>query len=399
MIAKKIRQARLAAGISLDDTVLKLKKAGFTISKPALSHYENGKRTPNAEVLQKLGKVFSVPSSWFMGAANDFSITWFSYRAQSTLGVRRRNEIEAYASHLAEKQTHVYSLFPQVSRSNFPDRKKVTSIDEADSVAADIREKWALGTDALESVTQTLETHGAMVLHYNAMQTAKFDGVSAMVNNTWPLLLINSKVSPDRLRFDLAHELGHVLMDTRDMGDPKAEEFAANRFASSFLMPPPVLKFELGKKRANISLSELLLLKEKYGISAAALLYAANVHGIITKDRYTILQKQISARGWRKEEPAVFSGNEQPFKLRQLVLRALAEELLSVKDACILFPNFAGEIQREFHHEQSTAQVLRNASKTERNAKLQAAAEKASEDYKKDADMIVDGGLEFYDYE
>ena len=103
MLSQKIKQARLAAGLSLDDCVDRLKSKTFSISKPALSQYENGKRSPNAKVLKMLGELFSVPPTWFLGTQPDFSITWYAYRAQATLGTKKRDSIEAYASHIAEK--------------------------------------------------------------------------------------------------------------------------------------------------------------------------------------------------------------------------------------------------------------------------------------------------------
>ncbi len=45
MLAERIRQARIAAGLTQDEAVARL---GGQITKAALSYYENGKRTPHA---------------------------------------------------------------------------------------------------------------------------------------------------------------------------------------------------------------------------------------------------------------------------------------------------------------------------------------------------------------
>ena len=292
----------------------------------------------------------------------------------------------------------VWSLFPEIERVNIPQRRTISAIEEADSVAADTRKRWNLGSDALENVTQTLETHGAMVVHYNQQSTARFDGLSALVNKRWPMLIVNSNVTADRLRFDLAHELGHILMDTSSLGDEKAQEFAAHRFASSFLIPGSVLKNEIGIKRQNLSLSELLLLKEKYGVSVGALLYASRAHGIVTDSLYTSLQKQLSARGWRKLEPAVFGGNEQPARMRQLVTRAVAENLMGVREAALLFPDMAAELHREFPHVEGPAEKLRKMPKKERDAILLKAAEAAAIEYATNPDLIVGDADGYYEY-
>jgi Zn-dependent peptidase ImmA (M78 family) len=397
MIAQRIKQARLAAGISLDECVQLLAKRDFSITKPALSQYENGKRVPQATALHHLAELFAVPVAWLLGGQEDFSIAWYAYRAQAKLGIRKREEIEAFATLQAEKNTRIWQLFSETSTTDFPVRKKIAAIEDADTVAAQLRKRWNLGSDALESVTQILETHGAMVVHYDALPTARFDGLSALVCNTWPLMIVNSEVPIDRLRFDLAHELGHILMDTAALGDEKQEEAAAHRFASSLLMPPDLLKKELGAKRHNVALPELMVLKEKYGISVGALLFAVRMHGIITELTYTGLQKQVSARGWRKKEPVVFKGNEQPMRLRQLLTRALAEELLDVDSAIALFPHLADELEREFGHTRSAVARLRRMPKAERDKILREAAQKAAAEYRTGSDLLVEDVMDFYE--
>lgn len=399
MVPQRIKQARLAAGLSLDECVARLKRNNFSISKPALSQYENGKRRPNASVLLKLAEVLSLPVSWLVGAAADFTINWYSYRARMSLGKTIRESIEAYASLEAEKNALVYSLFPELVKLQFPQRRRISSVEDGDAVAADLRTQWNLGSDPLESVTQTLETQGVMIVHYDGQQTARFDGLSAIVNDFWPLLIVNPNVAVDRLRFDLAHELGHILMDTSALGSNKAEESAAHRFASSLLLPPTVLKNELGAKRRNLSLHELLLLKEKFGISVSASLYSARTHGIVTESLYTSLCKQLSARGWRKEEPAVFGGNEQPARMRQLLTRAVAEDLMGVREACVLFPGFAEELKSEFPVIEDRGEKMGKLPKAQRDALMLKAAEDAAEEYRTDADIIVGDAQGYYEYE
>jgi Zn-dependent peptidase ImmA (M78 family)/transcriptional regulator with XRE-family HTH domain len=399
MIAQRIKQARLAAAFSLDECVQRLAKRGFSITKPALSQYENGKRVPHASTLHELAALFSVPSVWLVGAQDGFSITWYAYRAQARLGKRRREEIEAFAALQAEKNASIWRLFSENCTTDFPPRHKIATVAEAESVAGQLRKRWNLGSDALESVTQILETHGAMVVHYDGLPTACFDGLSALICGTWPLMIVNSTVSIDRLRFDLAHELGHILMDTSALGDEKHEEAAAHRFASSLLMPPSLLKRELGAKRSTVVLSELLVLKQKYGISVGALLFALRDQGMITEATYTGLQKQMSARGWRKNEPQVFKGNEQPMRLRQLITRALAERLIAVDSAIGLFPHLADELEGEFGHTRSAVARLRRQPKAEREKILREAVERAAEDYANNPELIIEDTGEFYEYE
>lgn len=53
------------------------------------------------------------------------------------------------------------------------------------------------------------------------------------------MIFLNVHKSAERLRFDLAHELGHLVMHGGSLHvEPgKEKEQAANDFASAFLMP------------------------------------------------------------------------------------------------------------------------------------------------------------------
>lgn len=288
----------------------------------------------------------------------------------------------------------VWRLFPRVRNVDFPVRTQIHNVTEADKVAADIRRKWNLGNDALESVTHTLESNGAIILHYRRQETRRFDGLSALINNRWPLLLINDKVAIDRLRFDLAHELGHIVMNTSRLENEKSEEYAAHRFASSFLMPPEVLKEELGAKRSNLSLPKLLYIKEKFGISVAALLYAARVHGIVGEQACTALRIELGTRGWRRKEPDVFRGNENPSRLRQLLVRAVAEGLMSLRKASELFPELSGELRKEFG---TSAVNLGNKSKAERNRILRKAAELTAKEFERNPELVVEDVMDLHE--
>lgn len=397
MTAERIRRARLAAGMSLGECRDKLAERGVKVSKPALSYYENGKRTPNAQMLKTLGIVLGVQPSYFLENDADFSIEWYSYRARSRLGARKRQAIESYATYRAEMHFRVLRILPSAVGATVPRRKSIGAVSDADGVAAELRKRWKLGQDAIESVTQVLESHGIIVVHYNREPTTTFDGLSAMVNDRYALIIVNSKVPPDRLRFDLLHELGHVLMDTRGLAQRSDEEKTAHRFASSFLVPPAVLRRELGAKRAHLTLTELLVLKEKYGISVGALLYAAQLHGIIGDRLYVVLQKQLSVRGWRKVEPPVYRGNERPIRARQLVTRAVAEDLLSLPEARVMFPELKEYLDNEFTHE-SLAGRLRRGGKKKRDDALREAAGRAADDYALGSALVVGGGEDYYDY-
>lgn len=344
MIGQRIRQARLAGRLSLDDVVERLRGLGQSISKQCLSNYERDKRTPLASTLILLGMALSVKPSYFM-AEPQVSIAWAGYRCQSHLGKRQREEIEAYAQSVAERQMFLQTtLFPN-DLARLPERRKVSSGEQAEEAAEDLRACWQLGNDPIDSLTQTIENNGGIVAMY-PMGDIGFDGLSGYVNDGFPLIVVNKDVADDRLRFDLGHELGHLIMDSAGL-EPKEEERLAHRFAGALLAGKDAVFQELGERRQTIRLDELALVKRKYGLSMQALLFRVRDLGIIGNHTFQAAFKEFSLRGWRKEEPVGFNGNEEPTRLEQLTLRALAEGVIMPWEAEELCPGCTQGMEEE----------------------------------------------------
>jgi len=390
MNLERLKNARLACGLSLNQVALKVKEGGCNVTRAALSNYERGKRMPNAYILRSLASVYGVTSGYFFETPV-VDIEWFSFRAQTGLAERKRESVMAYSAKEAEKYVQVCDLIPHSMRADIPVRRKVSSLSDADGVAADLRKRWKLGKGPVDSVTQCFESHGILIVHYNREPTISFDGLSARINKKYPLVIVNSTVPVDRLRFDLLHELGHILMDSGN-GDIQGEKLA-HRFASSFLVPPEKVIEELGEQRRNLTLSELLLLKEKYGLSAAAWLYAVSAHGVINKAHSQKLWAILDERGWREREPEVFNGNEQPVRLRQSALRAVAEGLIASRKVVQWFPELEEKLRTEGLLVESEAERIRKLPENERVTALKQAAKRVAGIYKENCDQINQDSL------
>lgn len=104
----------------------------------------------------------------------------------------------------------------------------------------------------------------------------------------WQLAAVvsDSKVAGERQRLNLAHELGHLVLDVTALADEQVES-AAFRFGSALLVPAAVLRKDVGNRRNFISTEELLLLKQRFGMSMQALLYRLRNLGIITRSPIT----------------------------------------------------------------------------------------------------------------
>jgi len=92
-------------------------------------------------------------------------------------------------------------------------------------------------------------------------------------------------------------------------------------------MPAPAMFEALGRRRKNVRLDELRLLKRHFGVSMQALAVRAADLGIIDGSLKKKIFMAFSRLGWRKAEPDALP-LEQPTLWRQLVSRALAEGVL-----------------------------------------------------------------------
>ena len=157
--------------------------------------------------------------------------------------------------------------------------------------------------------------------------------------------------SPDRLRFSLAHELGHLMLD---VGESLDAEKAANRFAGAFLVPRSAVIRELGSRRDALDRQELHLLKHKYGLSMQAWVFRARDLGIVDAATATRYFRWFRQNGLHLQEPGDALPPETPQRLTRLVLRAVAEDVISHGRAAELlgmpWANFL-ERQAELHGE------------------------------------------------
>ena len=387
MLNERLRQARLLTGMTQEQAVTRLGEMGISLTKAGLSKYERGGSTPSPRILMKLAKVFSVSSDYLFTEPHT-DTEWIAYRKHANLGKKQREQIQAYASGIVEGQVWLREKLYPGDRPSFPRGMLVTTHQEAESTAMELRKHWRIGESPIESVANLLEDHGGMVVEY-PHEALAFHGLSGWTNKKYPVIVVNGAATDDRKRFTLAHELGHLMMDCSTV-DAKMEESLAHRFAASFIVPPAVAHRELGKRRRNLSFQELAVLKEKHGLSIQGWIRRAFDLGIIDQGHYNTLFVQISSRGWRKQEPYAFKGEERPTKLKQMTLRALAEGIITSTKAEQLCPGCTETVYesdtRRKDKPMSPREIMK-LPKEERDRILEAAAMAAAKEYETNSDL------------
>jgi Zn-dependent peptidase ImmA (M78 family)/transcriptional regulator with XRE-family HTH domain len=341
MIAMRLRQARLSAGLTLDEVSARLGASGHPLTKAALSKYETGKSIPRQSTLLALARTLGVRADFFVREPTA-KVEWRAFRKHVGLTRSLQAQVQASVALIVEGHVWLEEMLQPGQRHRFPRPYKVTTLEDAEAAADSLRKYWRLAETPIESVTQTIEDNGGIAV-CSPDASPDFDGLSGWVNNKFPVLVSSDRPSIDRRRYNFAHELGHLAMDCSGLPEQQ-EEKLANRFAAAFLVPAPVAKRELGEKRQKVSMEELMLLKQKYGLSMQAWAHRAHELGIIDGQTYKQLREQFDANGWRKQEPVMFIGSEEPVRLKLLTLRALAEGVITPSRAEELCPGCTGGV-------------------------------------------------------
>ncbi|WP_309056212.1 ImmA/IrrE family metallo-endopeptidase [Streptomyces sp.] len=155
-----------------------------------------------------------------------------------------------------------------------------------------------------------------------------------------PLIVARPVNSWERVRWSVAHELGHLVMHRGTTGEVDEEE--ANRFANEFLYPASALRQEWPEAP---TLTSLMPLKQRWQISLAALIKHGQNNHLIEDYRVSGLFKQLSARRdpstgvtWRIQEPGW--ADQQPERPR--LIAAMTERGMDRSPSGELFSSLTG---------------------------------------------------------
>lgn len=327
MIGQRLKQFRLARGLSLDALAAKM---GGIVTKQAISKYEMGKDIPSPVVVNKLAVALDVKSR-DLWAQPDVTVEFVAYRRHSKLSKTEQQRVECIVTEGLEHRVRLQDLTGQTKVDLPLALFEVRSSEDADKAAIALRRHWRLGLDPIASVTGILEDHYVHVIEIDGPDG--FDGISAIARDKGrskaAAVISRRGVDGERQRLNLTHELGHLVC--KIVGDLD-EEKAAFRFGAAFLAPEEVIFREVGQKRHAIQAGELLLLKKRLGMSIQSILFRLRDLAVISQAHFNSWWPQINRLGWRKEEPGAMPP-ERPLWLKQAVLRAVSEELLATDEA------------------------------------------------------------------
>lgn len=204
----------------------------------------------------------------------------------------------------------------------------VPEFDNAAPAAAAeaLRAWWALGDRPLPNLVQLAESKGIRVLGLPT-PAQPVDAFSVWSDGS-PYVFLSRAKTPERARFDLAHEIGHLVLHSRtgvvDAGAGVEKE--ADGFASALLIPERSLRQGL---RQNASVNEVLSARTYYGVSAMAVNYALNAAGRLSGYGYRQNCIRLAQMGFKSSEPGGMQRHEMSRVFSQVFSHARREHRLT----------------------------------------------------------------------
>ena len=193
-------------------------------------------------------------------------------------------------------------------------------LSQIEEAANQVRIQWKLGSGSIDNMQYALESNGIIVTS-TRKAASEIDAFSQKVRigkgpgqvYVYVIALALGEKPIERLRFDMAHELGHILLhpweesnEYLDRDAFNAREKQANMFASALLLPKQSFTRDVTPYATEINYYKQL--KKKWRVSIQAMMYRARQLEIISGNQFSYMMRQISQNGWRKKEPGDVPG-------------------------------------------------------------------------------------------
>ena len=332
---ERLTQAREARGFTQAALASQLK-----VTRAAVSQYESRQRTPSSEILIRLSHALGMPTHFFV-QKDSFEIknaVFFRSMASATKAIRTQAKRRYEWLACVVNYLRMYIDFPGVEIPTFdvPDNPKRLSFSDIEHIAESTRSKMGLGFGPISNVTWLLENRGAIIGQLD-LHSKTLDAFSNWCDETPFLILNKKKGSAVRWRYDLAHELGHMILHRQvnehklaDQAMFKLIEDQAHYFAGAFLLPESTFGATIPY---SVTLDTLLAIKAKWRVSLAAMIMRLKNLELISDKKGQRLFVSISRRKWRTHEPLDDELEfEEPHLLRRAIELLVEENVLRLRD-------------------------------------------------------------------
>ncbi|MCF7758224.1 XRE family transcriptional regulator [Paenibacillus xylanexedens] len=295
------------------------------VTEQAVWQYENAYTSPKVPIVNELKRIFSVKSKYFYtkdmltqrnNAAN-IDVMNIAYRSK-VMNVISKTQTEA--KHVEYLDTFINYITAQISLPtlniiqlreeaieymNHTDDDRTTQIHYVAHLA---RQRLNMEPSTNEKLMFRIEKSGVYV--FEKAIGEEIDAYSLWTRNDRPFIILgNIKRSAVRRNFDIAHELGHLLLHYRlefvnlDRKEHKLIENEANLFAGAFLLPEEEFSSDMNEITYKTNPDQYLDLKNKWKTSLQVLGYRAAHLGMMEAKDHRNFYAAMHRRGYLEKEP------------------------------------------------------------------------------------------------
>lgn len=320
IFGRRLAVARRFYGRTLDELAEEL-----ALTKMFLSLLERGKRRPGEMLVRAFGYSLAVVPAYFSEPLGDeFRVEDCAFRSLTNTPKHVQKRVLAHGTlfaHMIAALETVLALPPD-NVAFLP----VRSPDQIEGAAQRTRKLWTLDLDApLKDLTRMFERNGIVVTSFKG-SADQVDAFSRARDGCRKIIVANTdKDSPLRYRWNIAHELGHLVLHRAPYVPNPEQEKEAERFAAAFLLPRSgfVRDFPRPGINGHLNWDGMLRLRRRWGVSVHAIIRRAFDLRLISPVQCQRADKYIYAKRWHQDEPGKFEA-ERP-EIVETMFDALGE--------------------------------------------------------------------------
>lgn len=341
--AEKLHNARLMRGLSMQQLCDMM---GNIITKQTLSKYENGVMLPKSDIVIALCDVLEINPDYLFC---DKTSSPRNIRYGKLQGLNKKKEMAIASSieNTIERTGEIEEICGiEHSFNSVLAGHQVKTLFDVLQGASILRQAWGMGTAAITNVMNLLESKGVIIANIDASDA--FTSLHAILNDSIPVIAINSNLNAESFRFAALKELAHAILCFDESIDNKKKEHFCSVFANEILLPHDVFFSVVGGKRNGIALMELKYLQNEYGISVDALMAKAKYLGVISSNHYSDYCKNLGSASFTKKSGLDSIAEEKVTKFESMVYRALASGIITQSKAAALLNKNTVDVVRNF---------------------------------------------------
>lgn len=293
-VGDQLRLARMCMGWSLDELGAKC-----SVSRQYLHQVENGSKLPTEDMERVLAEVLGVKSKFFrLNGVPQVRPEQVHFRKQLTTPISIATQVIARGT-MTDRIVDALDRVLKLPSVNFPDIAATTN-SEIEMAAEKARRFWGLGTDSpISSMMRVAENAGAVVTHFEGL-SERVDALS--MDRPRPIIVRgDAKASLCRQRFDIAHEIGHLVMHRGIVTGDSVTEKQAHRFAGAFLIPASTFVREFPRS-GRLNWPAIFQMKLRWKVAARAIIHRAFDLGVISAAQYRSANIYLVKSGQAKAE-------------------------------------------------------------------------------------------------